>query len=59
MRRLGILQVRLHHADVVGHVAVDGENIEQAVEIVVKEECAEGQRLGGDSGDAGRGWRRP
>ena len=44
MRRLRILHVGLHHADVVGNVAVDGENIQQAIEIIVKEESAEGER---------------
>ena len=53
MRRLGIFDRRLNHADVVRNVAVDGEKVGQAVEVVVKEECAEGQRLGRDSGDAG------
>src|SRR5450755_1897379 len=37
MRRLSILEGGLHHADVIGNVAVDGEKIEQAVQIVVKE----------------------
>ena len=45
MRRLGIFDGRLHYADVVGNVAVDGEKVRQSIEIIVKEECAEGKRL--------------
>ena len=35
---------RLHGADVVGDVAVGGEDVEPAVEVVVEEEAGEGQR---------------
>ena len=46
MRRLGILEGGLDHADVIGNVAIDREKIELTVQIVVKEKCAEGERLG-------------
>src|ERR1700689_4058428 len=52
MRLLGILNLWLHHADVVGDVAVDCENVGQAIEIVVKKESAERERLGRDSANA-------
>ncbi len=39
------MKVGAHDADVVGHVAVRGKDIEMAVEIVVEEEAAEGKRL--------------
>ena len=44
MRRFGIGHPRLHALDVVGDVAVGGEDVEAAVEIVVEEEAAERQR---------------
>ena len=47
MRGLRVLDLRLHHADVVGDVAVYRENVGQAIEVVVEKESAEGQRLGG------------
>src|ERR1700733_5820163 len=45
MRRLRILDVGLHYADVVGNVSVHRENILQAIEIIIKKESAEGKRL--------------
>ena len=45
MWRLRILEGGLDHSDVVGNVAVDSEKIRLAVQIIVKEECAEGERL--------------
>ena len=44
MRRLGVGDLRLDAADVVGDVAVGGEDVEQAVEIGVEEEARERQR---------------
>ena len=52
-RGLGVLDGRLDDRDVVGDVAVDGEDIGEAVEIVVEEEGAEGERGGGGGPDAG------
>ena len=44
MRRLRVGDARLHALDVVGDVAVGGEDVEPAVEIVVEEEAGERQR---------------
>ena len=44
-RRLGVMKVGAHNADVVGDVAVRGKDIEMPVEIVVEEKAAEGERL--------------
>ncbi len=44
MRALGVGDLRLHRADVVGDVAVGGEDVEQAVEVGVEEEAGERQR---------------
>ena len=44
VRRLRIRDARLHAFDVVGDVAVGGRRFEPAVEVVVEEEAAEGQR---------------
>jgi hypothetical protein len=43
MRRLRVFYVGLHHADVIGNVAVDGQYVELSVEVVIKEECPERQ----------------
>ena len=44
MRPLRVGDARLHALDVVGDVTVGGEDVRTAVEIVVEEEAAEGQR---------------
>ena len=51
-RRLSIMKVGAHDADVVGDVSVGGKDIETAVKIVVEEEAAEGKRLRRWRGDA-------
>src|SRR5258705_6400811 len=43
--RLRIFDVGLHHANVVGHVTVGSEYIQQSIKIVVKKEDRERQRL--------------
>ena len=43
MRRLRVGDARLRRGDVVGDVAVGGEHVEPAVEIVVEEEAREGE----------------
>src|SRR6185295_11848716 len=45
MRRLRVLDGRLDEADVVRNVTVGSEDVEHAIEIVVKEETCKRQRL--------------
>src|SRR2546430_1011301 len=44
MRRLSILHVRLDHAYVVRDVSVCRKNVQQSIEVIVKEKATEGQR---------------
>jgi hypothetical protein len=37
--------MRLSDADVIGHVTVYRQQVEQAIQIVIKEKSAEGERL--------------
>src|SRR3984885_8203117 len=55
MRRLRVLDVWLHNADVIGNVAVDGEYVGQSVEVIIEKECAKSQRPVRHGGDAGFG----
>src|SRR3984957_21097075 len=45
VRWLSVPDVRLHHADVIRDVAVDGKNIGQAVEVIIEKERAEREGL--------------
>ena len=51
MRRLGVRDARLDLADRVVDVAVDDEEVLQAVEIRVEEEAAEAERVPGRAAD--------